>query len=105
MMLDIIVNIIHNVASGLNDRIKLFGSNDLSGLHPKGENVEMLVLDYSSIYHSLDQLGILPEDAITDVIKGLALATHAEFAKIFADFASNLKNPLMYFDLKGTMME
>ena len=74
-------------------------------MYLKGENVERLVLDYSSICHSLDQLGILPEDATTDVIKGLALVTHVEFAKMFADFASDLKNPLMNLDLKGTVME
>ena len=72
---------------------------------PKGENVKRLVLDYSSIYHSLNQLGTLPEDAITDAIKGLALGTHVKFAKIFPDFASDLKNPLMNLDLKGTVME
>ena len=105
MMLDIIVNITPDVASGLKDRIKLLVSKGLNRFYPKGENVERLVLDYSSICHSLDQLGILAEDAIADVIKSLVLVTHVEFAKMFSDFASDLKNPLMSLDLKGTVME
>ena len=62
-----------------------------------------MVLDYSSIYHyhSLDQLGILPEDAITGVIKGLALVAHVELAKMFANFASDLKNLLIEGDGDG----
>ena len=76
MMLDIIINITPDVADGLKTRIKLFGDKGINGLYPKGENVYRLVLDYGSICHSLDQKGPPPEYAITDVLKGLSLASH-----------------------------
>ena len=104
-MLHIIINITPDVASGLKDRIKLFATKGLRGLYPKGENVERMVLDYTSICDSLDQLGILPEDAVGDILQGLSMASHVKFAKMFADYESNLKNPLMMMNLKGMTME
>ena len=76
MMLDIIINITPDVAAGLKTRIKFFGEKSLKGLYPKGENVERLVLDYGRIFHIIYHQGYLPEDAITDVLKGLYLASH-----------------------------
>ena len=99
MMLDIIINITPDVASGLKTRIKLFGDKVLKGLYPKGDNVERLVLDYASIFHSLDQKVSLPEDAITNFLKGLSLDPHEDFAKLFKYFEITLKNPLLNMKL------
>ena len=95
MILDVIVNITPDVAAGLKARIKTFGQKGLRGVYPRGENVERMVLDISSVADALDQLGVLPEDAVTDIVQGLSLASHIKFAKMFADYASDLKNPLM----------
>ena len=54
----------------------------------------------------MDQLGVLPDDAIPDITKGLSKTTHFKFAKYFADFESNLDNALMTnVSLEGTTME
>ena len=95
LMLDVIVNITDNVTAGLKSRIKAFRQKGLSGMYLRGENVEKMVLDMSSIADALDQLGVLPDDAVTDIVQGLSLASHLKFAKMFADYASDLKNPLM----------
>ena len=55
MMLDIIINVTPDIAAGLNTHIKLLGDKGIKGLYPKGENVDMLVLDYGSICHILEQ--------------------------------------------------
>ena len=68
-MLNIIISITPDVASGLMTRIKLFEEKGLKGLYSKGENFERLVLNYGSICQSLDQQESLPEDTITDVLK------------------------------------
>ena len=106
LMLDTIINITPDVAAGLRKRIKTFGEKGVAGIYPKGENIERVVLNLSSISHSLDQLGLLPNDAISDIIKGLAKTTHPNFAKLFANFESNLDNELMTsVSLDGTIME
>ena len=51
-MLDIIVNITANVAKGLNEHIKLFGQKGLQQMYSTGENVEHIVMDYTSIYNT-----------------------------------------------------
>ena len=38
---------------------------------------------------------LLPTDAGTNIVQGLSLASHIKFAKMFADYASDLKNPLL----------
>ena len=54
-MLDITVNITADVAKGLKEHTKLFGQKDLQGMYPTGENVERIVMDYTSICDTLDQ--------------------------------------------------
>ena len=83
----------------------MFGKNGLKELYPKGVNFDILVLNYSSICHSLDNQGYLLEDAITTVLKVLSLASHADFANLFKEFEITLKNPLLNVKLKGTMMD
>ena len=105
-MLDTIINITPGDDASLRKRIKTFGEKGVAGIYPKGENIERVVLDLSSICHSLDQLDVLPDNAISDIIKGLAKTTHPKFAKLFADFESNLDNVLMTSVLlDGTIME
>ena len=70
-MLDIIVNISNDVAAGLKYRIKTFGQKGLSGMYQHGDNVKRMVLEISSIANTLDQLGVLPGDAVTDIVQGL----------------------------------
>jgi hypothetical protein len=60
-----------------------------------GENVEHMVMDYTSICNILDQQKILPNKSICDNIQGLSLASHIKFLEMFANFASDMKNPLM----------
>ena len=67
--------------------------------------MERIVLNCTSICDSLDQLGIFPEDAVGDSLPGLSMASHVKFAKMFADYESNLKNPPRMINLKGTPME
>ena len=69
LMLAVIANITGNVAAGLKSRIKTFGQKGLSGMYPRGENVERMVLDISSIADVLDQLGVLPNDTVTNIGK------------------------------------
>ena len=85
LMLDTIVNITADVAKGLKEHIKLFGQKGLQGMYPAGENVERMVMDYTSICDTLDQQKILPDDSIYDIIQGLSLASHVMFSKMFAD--------------------
>ena len=66
--------------------------------------MDRLVLDYVRICHSLDQQGSLPEDAITDVLKGLSLASHEGYAKLFNYSEITLKNPLLNVNLEGTVI-
>ena len=54
LMVDVIVNIT-GVAKGLKEHIKLFGQKGLQGMYPMGENVERIVMDYTSICDTLDQ--------------------------------------------------
>ena len=63
--------------------------------HPCGENVERMVMDMASIANALDQFGVLSEDAVTNIVQGLSLASHLKFVKIVVDHASDLENPLM----------
>ena len=102
MMLDIIINVTPDVATGLNTRIKLFGDKGLKGFYTKGDN---LVLDYGIICHCLDQQVSLLEDAITDVLKGLSLASQEDFAKLFKDFEITLKKLVLNVELEGTVMD
>ena len=67
--------------------------------------MDRLVLDYVRICHSLDQQGSLPEYAITNVLKGLYIVSHEDFAKLFKDFEITLKNPLLNVTLEGTVMD
>ena len=60
LMLDTIINITPDVAASLRKRIKAFGEKGVAGIYPKGKNIERVVLDLSSICHSLNQLGVLP---------------------------------------------
>ena len=86
--------------------VKTFGEKGVAEIYPKGENIGCVVLDLSSICHSLNQLGVLPDDTISDIIKGLAKTTHPKFTKLFAGFESNLYNTLMTsVSLEGTIME
>ena len=101
LMLDGIANITNVVAAGLNARIKAFGQKGLSGLYLRRENAKRIVLDMSSIAGAINQLGVLPDNAVTNLIQGLLLAFHLKFSKMFADYASNFKNPLM----KGVKLE
>ena len=94
-----------DVAAGLKTHSKFFGEKGLKGLYPKGENVDRLVMYYGSICHSLGQQGSLPEDAIANVLKGLSLASHEGFAKLFKDFEITLKNPLLNVKLEVKVMD
>ena len=76
MILDIVINITPDAATGLNTRIKLLGEKVIKGFYPKGENVERLVLDYGIICHILDQQGSVPEDAITNFLNGFSIVSH-----------------------------
>ena len=105
-MLDTIVNITADVAKGLKEHIKLFGQKELQGMYPAGETVERMVMDLTSICDTLDQQKILPNDSIYDIIQGLSLASHVKFSKMFANYASDLKNPLMQsVMLTGSVLE
>ena len=104
-MLNIIISITPDVASGLKTHIKLFEEKGLKGLYSKGENFERLVLGYGSIFYTLGRKGSLPEDTITDVLKGLSLASHEDFANLFKDFEITLKNPLLNVKLEGAVMD
>merc|ERR1712194_123102 len=74
--------------------------------YPAGENVEQMVMEFTSICDTLDQQKILPDDSIYDIIQGLSLASHIKFSKMFADYASDLKNPLMQsVMLNGSVLE
>ena len=70
-----------------------------------GDNVESLVMDCGSICHSIYHQESLPEDSITDVLKGLSLAPHEGFAKLFKDFEITLKNPLLNVKLEVKVMD
>ena len=74
-------------------------------MYVRGENIKKCVHELTSIYMALDQSNVLPEDAITDITKGLSMAIHVAFGKLFANFQSNLNNSLMGLLLKGTTME
>ena len=104
-MLDIVINITHDIAAGLNTRIKLFVEKGLKGLYPKGKNVERLLLDYGSIRHSIDQKGSLPEYPVTNLLKGLSMASHEDLAKFLMDFEITLKNSLLNVKMEGTVMD
>ena len=54
MMLDIIINITPDVAVGLKTSIKFFGEKGFKGLYLKGDNVEILVMNYGNICFSID---------------------------------------------------
>ena len=70
-----------------------------------GDNVESLVMDCGSICHSLYHQGSLPEDSITDVLKGLSLESHEELSKLFRDLEITLKKPLLNVKIEFTMMD
>ena len=74
-------------------------------MYARGENVKKYVHELTSICMALDQSNILPGHAITDILKGLLMATHVAFGILFAGFQSNLNNTLMNLSLKGTTME
>ena len=63
------------------------------------------MLDYGSICHSIDQQGYLSEDSITNVLKGLSLASREDFTKLFKYFEITLNNPLLNVKLEGTVMD
>ena len=50
------------------------------------ENVEKYVHKFTSICMALDQLNILPGDDITGIIKGLLMANHLAFGRLFVNF-------------------
>ena len=54
-----------------------------------------MVLDMSSIADALNQLDTLPNNASTNTVQGLSLASHLKFAKMFTNCASNLTNTLL----------
>ena len=84
----------------------MFGQKDLQGMYPTRENVERMVMDYTSICNVLDHQKSLPDDPIHAIIQGLSLASTIKFSKIFANYVSSLKNPLMQsVMLTGSVLE
>ena len=75
LILDVIVNITDNVVAGLKARIKTLGQKGLSGIYPCAENVERMVLDMSYIANPLDQMGVFPDNAVTNIVQGLSLVS------------------------------
>ena len=55
LLLDVIVNITANVTKGLKEQIKLFDQRGLLGRYSAGENMERVLLDYTSTCNTLDQ--------------------------------------------------
>ena len=49
LVFNVIINITDEVTAGLKSRIKTFGQKGLSEMYLRGENVERMVLDISSI--------------------------------------------------------
>ena len=48
-------------------------------MYTRGNNIRKYVHEITSINMALDQLKILPEDTISDIIKGLLMSTHVTF--------------------------
>ena len=59
-----------------------------------------ILVAYATVLTSKD-----PEDAITNVLKGLSLVSHEDFAKLFKDFEIILKNLLLNMNLEDTLMD
>lgn len=104
LMLDAIVKINDDIATGLQQKIKKFATNGL--LSYTGENVEAAQIEIKAICTRLFERDRLPSDAPSDVIKGLTKVSHPEFKKIFEDLLSSQKNTLMpTSNLTGNLIE
>ena len=55
LMLNISVNITTDIVKGLKEHMTLFGQKGLQGMYPTGENVEWMVMDYTSICDTFNQ--------------------------------------------------
>ncbi|KAL3768918.1 hypothetical protein ACHAWU_010259 [Discostella pseudostelligera] len=103
-MLDAIVKITDDVASGLQKKIKDFGRTGLFGY--VGENVEVARIELLAICSRLDEEESLQSDSVNDVIEGLSKCSHKVFSKIFSDLATARRNTLMTsVNLNGTTLE
>ena len=60
-----------------------------------GENVEQRLMIYTSICNILIQKKMIHDNFIYHIIQGLSLASDVKFSDIFADYVSDLNNPLM----------
>ena len=104
LMLDAIVKITDDVASGLQKKIKDFGRTGLFGY--VGENVEVARIELLAICSPLAEKNLLQSDSVNDVIEGLSKCSHKVFAKIFSDLATARRNTLMTsVNLNGTTLE
>ena len=54
LMLDSIAIITANITESLKEHIKFVGQKGFQGVYHKGENVEWMVMDYTSICNTLD---------------------------------------------------
>ena len=83
MMLNTIVRITPDVASGLQNKTKLFALKNLR-LYD-GENGETAVMENMAVCTCLFGKDLLPSDAVKDIITGLSLCDHENFSKVLED--------------------
>ena len=90
MVIDLCFSIVQHVIDSLKIYITKFGKNGLPAF--EGENVNMAAIEIIAIARRLDQLGELPSDAPTMVLKGLQKVTHNyDFKQTFV-LIGNLQN-------------
>ncbi len=104
MMLNTIVSMDDIVITAFQEKVREFGEKDLRMYVDK--KVETTSTEISTICTRLAEQNHLPKDSKDLVMKGLSKAEYTEFAKIFGDLVSAIKNsPMFGFLLKGTTLK
>ena len=71
-----------------------------------GENIETAKIELEAICTCLFERNKLPDDAVDDVITGLSLCSHEDFAAIFSQLSTARKNTLLTaVTLTGTILK
>ena len=92
------------VATSFKADVKEFATTGLKSY--AGKNVETIKTELEVICTCLFECNKLPDDAVDDVISGLAMCSHKNFATIFAQLSTAHKNFILTaVQLKGTLID
>ena len=65
-----------------------------------------MVVELTAVCTRLSEKGILYHDTVHNILKGLAIASHPGFSKLFSDFGTAIENDLMgSVVFNGTIIE